>query len=74
MAKEPENLIIEHLRHIRKAVDETRLDVIDLKARVSGILGTLGHLMTQLAVLSGRTDRIEERLGRVERRLDLAEV
>jgi len=73
MAEDVDNLVIEHLRHIRKAVDEMRLDVIDLKARMSSVEGTLGHIITQLAVLSGRTDRIEERLGRVERRLDLTE-
>jgi hypothetical protein len=73
MASETDNLVLEHLRHIRKAVDELRLDMIDVKARVGGIEGTLGHVMTQLAVVSGRVDRIEERLGRVERRLDLTE-
>jgi len=72
MANETENLVLDHLRHIRKAVDEVRLDMIDVKARISGVEGTLGHVMTQLAVVSGRVDRIEERLGRVERRLDLA--
>jgi hypothetical protein len=65
--------VLEHLRHIPKAVDEVRLDMIDVKARVSGIEGTLGHVMTQLAVVSGRVDRIAERLGRIERRLDLAD-
>ena len=72
MANETENLVLDHLRHIRKAVDEVRLDMIDVKARISGVEGTLGQVMTQLAVVSGRVDRIEGRLGRVERRLDLA--
>jgi hypothetical protein len=67
MAENVDNLVLEHLGHIRKAVDEVRLDMIDMKARMSGVEGTLGHVMTQLAVLSGRADRVEERLGRVER-------
>ena len=73
MADETESLVLEHLRHIRKAVDETRLDMIDMKVRMSGVEGALGHIQTQLGVLSGRVDRVEERLGRVERRLDLTE-
>ncbi|MEX0852422.1 MAG: hypothetical protein WD036_03945 [Bauldia sp.] len=73
MADDVNSLVLEHLRHIRKAVDEMRLDMIDVKARMSAVEGTLGHVMTQLAVISGRADRIEERLGRVERRLDLTD-
>ncbi|MGD9740633.1 MAG: hypothetical protein AB7O56_04705 [Bauldia sp.] len=71
MANETDNLVLEHLRHIRKAVDGVALDMIDVKARISSIEGTLGHVMTQIGVLNGRVDRIEERLGRVERRLEL---
>jgi archaellum component FlaC len=73
MAEKVENLVLEHLRHIRKAVDEMQLDMVDMKARMSSVEGTLGHVMTQLAVQSGRMDRIEERLGRIERRLELAD-
>ncbi len=73
MAPETESLVLEHLRHIRKAVDALSLDMIDVKARMTGVEGTLGHVLTQLAVLNGRVDRLEERLGRVERRLDLAD-
>ena len=73
MANEVDSLVLEHLRHIRKAVDAVQLDIIDIKARLSGVEGTLGHLMTQGAVLSGRMDRLEERVARIERRLDLAD-
>ena len=40
-----------------------RLDMSDVKARMSGMEGTLGHLMTQMAVLNGGVDRVEERLA-----------
>ncbi|MCW5713359.1 MAG: hypothetical protein KIT43_02415 [Bauldia sp.] len=73
MADQIDSLVIEHLRHIRKTVETTALDMVDVKARMSAMEGTLGHVLTQLAVLNGRVDRVEERLGRVERRLDLAD-
>jgi hypothetical protein len=74
MAAETDNLVLEHLGHIRKAVDTVQLDVIDMKARMSGIEATLGHLMIQRAVTSGSLDRLEERVGRIERRLDLVDI
>jgi hypothetical protein len=70
---ETENLIVEHLRHIRRTVDETRLDLMDLKTRVTAVEISLGQVVTLLAGQSGRMDRIEDRLGRVERRLELSD-
>ncbi len=64
MANETDNLVLEQLRHIRRAVDGLALDMIDVKARISSIEGTLGHLMTQVGVLHGRVDRIEEPLAK----------
>ena len=68
MADEPKpnNLVLEHLRHIRGAVDAVRDDVREIKTR-------LGHLEHQYASLSTRMDRIDERLDKIERRLDLAD-
>jgi len=68
---ETENLT--HLRHIRRSVDETRLDVMDLKTRMTAAEVSLGQVITLLAGQSGRMDRIEDRLGRVERRLELSD-
>ncbi len=70
---ETENLILERLRHIRPTVDETRLDLMDLKTRVTSVEGSLGQVITLLAAQSGRMDRIEDRLGRVERRMELSD-
>lgn len=61
-----ENLVLEHLRHIRGAVDDLRVDMREVKSRL-GILGA------QYASLSNRLDRIGERVERIERRLDLIE-
>jgi hypothetical protein len=73
MAEGAESLVLEHLRHIRRGVDELRLDVADLKTRVTGVEIAMGQMMSLLAAQSGRMDRIEDRLARVERRLELAD-
>jgi hypothetical protein len=80
MAEQVDSLVLGHLRHIRRAVDDTRADVVDLKTRMTGVEGVLGqitsqigHLQTQIAAQTLRIDRLDERFGRVERRLDLAD-
>jgi predicted nuclease with TOPRIM domain len=66
MSEANNNLVLEHLRHIRGAVDEIRLDVKELKTRV-------GFLESQYAHVSNRIDRIEDRLDRIEKRVGLAD-
>jgi predicted nucleic acid-binding Zn-ribbon protein len=63
---EPDNIVLEHLRHIRGVVDGTRDDIREIKQRV-------GSLENQYANMSNRLDRMDFRLERIERRLDLAE-
>ena len=64
---ETENLVLEHLRHIRGAVDAVREDMREVKGR-------LGILANQYAKLSNRLDRMDGRVERIEKRLELAEV
>jgi chromosome segregation ATPase len=73
-----DNLVLEHLRHIRATVDATREDLRDLKQRVSAVEVGLAAARCELASLAeadahlaARTDRRSERIERVERRLDL---
>lgn len=63
---ETENLVLELLRRIRTSVDDMREDIRELKVRTSAI-------EMQTATLSGRMDRFDERLARIERRLELTE-
>jgi predicted nucleic acid-binding Zn-ribbon protein len=81
MAEEADNLVLEHLRHIRRVVDTLEADMGVVKSRITAFEGTMGHVMAQIghpqaqiASQTGRIDRIEERLGRIEQRLDLAHV
>lgn len=73
-----DNLVLEHLRHIRAVVDATRDDVRELKHRVSAVEIALAGLRRDdaglaegLAMLGARTDRLSERIERMERRLEI---
>jgi predicted nuclease with TOPRIM domain len=63
---EVESLVLDHLRHIRSAVDALREDMREVKTR-------LGILVSQYAGMPSRLDRLDARFERIERRLDLAE-
>jgi hypothetical protein len=70
---EAHNPILKDLLNARQGVDELRLDMSDVKARMTAIEVTMGQIVSLIATQSGRMDRIDDRLGRVERRLDLAD-
>ena len=59
-----DNLVLEHLRAIRGTVERMAEDMIEVKQR----LGILEH---QHASVSTRLDRVDERVQRSEKRLDL---
>jgi predicted nuclease with TOPRIM domain len=61
-----DNIVLEHLRHIRSAVDDLREDMREVKGR-------LGILESQYANLSNRLDRVDGRIERIEQRLSLAD-
>jgi predicted nucleic acid-binding Zn-ribbon protein len=63
---EIDNIVLEHLRHIRSAVDGLRDDMREVKGR-------LGILESQYANLSNRLDRMDSRVERIEQRLSLAD-
>lgn len=71
MTDNVESLILEHLRHIRGKMDAISLDMSDIKSRVSSLEETQGQLLFMLGGLGKRMDRFDERLGRIEKRLDL---
>jgi hypothetical protein len=59
-----ENIVLEHLRHIRGAVDGLREDMQEVKGR-------LGILESQYANMSNRMDRLDGRVFKIEQRLGL---
>ena len=64
MSDEPDSLILRYLRRLAEQVDGLRDDMREVKER-------LGLLEGGQASISRRVDRIESRLERIGRRLDL---
>ena len=71
--EEPPNLVLEHLKYIRRKVDSIDLELGEVKSRVSALEETQGQVLVLLGVISKRLDRHDDRLSRIERRFDLVE-
>ncbi len=78
MTENVENLIVEHLRHIRGRVDRIAEDMGDLKHRMSSLESAM--VLVKREVSAGdetdarqqvALDRLLDRIDRIERRLDL---
>jgi archaellum component FlaC len=61
-----DNLVLEHLRAIRGTVERLSEEMQDVKVG-------LGNLENQYASISNRLDRLDGRVLRIEKRLDLVE-
>jgi len=70
---EMDNIVLEHLRHIRGAVDALRDDMREVKQRIGTLEREVAHVHVKVAELSERVDRVADRLERVEKRLDLTD-
>ncbi|WP_298742796.1 hypothetical protein [uncultured Brevundimonas sp.] len=73
MTDDVAHLMLEHLKALRSGQQEIRLELMDIKSRLTSLEVHVGELATQYAGQSARLDRVEERLARIERRLDLVE-
>ena len=67
MTEETENLVLEHLRAIRSDISQVKGDVQEIKARMTAVEGRLG-------IMQQSFDRHDERLARIETRVDLVGV
>jgi predicted nucleic acid-binding Zn-ribbon protein len=63
---ETDNIVLEHLRAIRATLERHSDDLLEIKGR-------LGILEQQYASISTRIDRMDDRVARIEKRLDLVE-
>ena len=73
MADKTDNLILEHLVHIRAKVDETREDIQMLTLRMGSVERFLAGHQVGEASQSLEIDRLRMRVDRIERRLELSE-
>jgi archaellum component FlaC len=74
MTENVESLVLEHLKHIRGKLDIITLDIADIKTRVSTLEEMQGQLFVMMGGFGKRMDRFDERLARIEKRLDLERV
>ena len=70
---ETDNIVLEHLRHIRGAIDGLREDMREVKQRLGILENQYANLEIQYASVSSRLDRLDGRIERIERRLDLTD-
>lgn len=66
-----ENLVLEHLRHIRSKVDKIELDVSELKWRMTSLEGSMAASFGTDVRQQFALDKLSVRVDRIERRLDL---
>ena len=75
MSDPPDNLILVYLRRLDAKLDQMIEIVQDHGRRLTTLKIAVGNLaateMSHYASLALRADRMEERLSRIERRLDL---
>lgn len=80
MTADIENLVLEHLRHIRGRVDQIADDVSDLKQRMTGLEVSMSLIKREVSYgdeVDTRQqitlDKLLSRIERLERRLSLRE-
>ena len=78
MTEQIDSLVLEHLRHIRSRVDQIADDMGDLKQRMSGLESAMN--LVRREVVQGdeidarqqiTLDKLQTRIERIERRLEL---
>ena len=68
-----ENLTLLFMRRLDQRLDRMESDIGDIKLRVTATEEHLASIMMSVAGLNSRMDKVDGRLGRVERRLDLTD-
>ncbi len=70
---EAENLILEHLHHMRGQLDRMEHRLEDVTLRLGHVERSVADHSVQLAEINTKLDRLDARATRIEKRLDLAE-
>lgn len=73
MTENVESLVLEQLRRLNQRFDRFELEGVDTKMRMTSIDEHLAGIMMSVSGINNRLDRLEERVGRIERRLDLTD-
>lgn len=73
MESGPDNLVLRYLRDISAQLGEVREDMREMKGRPGNLAQQSAQQLAMYATLAGRMGRLDERLSRAERRLELRE-
>jgi hypothetical protein len=68
-----DNIIVEHLRGIRSILDQNTIDLREIKGRLGIMEPQIGTPDDRYVSLSNRPDRLDERVGRIEKDRNLAD-
>ena len=79
MSDNIDNLVLEHLKRFQSGQDRIERDLKEIKTRLGAvesvqgsILQHIGHLSSSIAAQQISFDRMNERIDRIEHRLELA--
>ena len=73
MSDDVESLMLEQFRRLHQRLDRKDLEDMEVKMRLNSLDEHMAGIMTSLVRMNSRFDRLEERVVRIERRLDLAD-
>jgi predicted nucleic acid-binding Zn-ribbon protein len=73
MTAESESLMLEILKRIQADIADLKDDLAMLKIRATAVDEHLSGLFISVSGNNARLDRVDERLARIERRLDLTD-
>ena len=73
MADDVASLTYELLKRVNARLERMEDDVSDIKSRLSAVEAAVAQHSVQFAALNARMDRFDERMKRIERRLDLTD-
>jgi septal ring factor EnvC (AmiA/AmiB activator) len=73
MTENVESMTLVFLRRLDERLDRMEGDLGDIKLRMTASEEHLASMMMSLAGVNARMDKIDARLARVERRLDLTD-
>ena len=73
MADDVAHLTYELLKRMSARLERVEDDISDIKTRLGAVEAAVAQHSVQFAALNGRMDRFDERLKRIERRLDLTD-
>jgi len=74
MSDEPDNIVLRYLRRIDERLDRVDTSLQNLIARACSVAAQVAGLRKDFVRLEVRVDQMDDRMKRMERRLDLTDV